>query len=58
MGREITDKKKELGTNSKFLRVSKISKNSFDIQNLSFEVNIKDEITLKNILTPRAIKLT
>ena len=51
-------KKKELGTKSQILEGSKISKISFDVQNWSFEVNIKDRTTLKNILTPKAIKLT
>ena len=54
MGLEISDEKKELGTKSKILGRSKISKISFEVQNGTFEALVKDEITLKYIAVPSA----
>ena len=54
MGLEISEGKKELGTKSKFLRRSKNSKISFEVQNLTFEAFVKDKIILKYIAVPSA----
>ena len=54
----FNDPKNELWTKSKILRGSKISKISFEVQNVTFEGYIKDEMTFTIILTPKVIILT
>ena len=54
MGLEISDEKKELWTKNNFLGRSKISKISFEVQNLVFEAFVKDKTTLTYIAVPSA----
>ena len=54
MGLEISDEKKELWTKTENLEGSQISKISFEVQNVTFELCLKTKIILNNIGTPRA----